>query len=75
MLRHIKIINMTNIGKTAYFMLTKIRSCIERFYKKKIGLTSVAPDNNIPSILLSFICILSLDKSKRSLRRESSVKL
>lgn len=26
-----KIINMTNIDKTAYFMLTKIRSCIERF--------------------------------------------
>jgi hypothetical protein len=35
MLKHIKIINMTNIDKIAYLMLSKIRLCIESFYKKK----------------------------------------
>lgn len=37
---------------------------------KKGKVTSVTPRNNIPCILCSFICMLSFDKSKRSLREK-----
>lgn len=41
---------------------------IDHFVRNMI--TSDTPDNSIPCALLSLICMLSFDKSKRSLRKK-----